>query len=108
MGKKGLLALIVGLLLLGLLAGAYWVVQSKFGTKLEKSLLKITGGEYTVYVYPAGAQKPVKVYHGKGYVWFEETEGDVKSHTGVVTFKTSDGKIVRIGAWGGVVIVEYK
>ena len=108
MGRRGILYLVVGALVLLVVAGAYWLVQSKFGTKLEKSLLKITGGEYTVYVYPAGAEKPVKVYRGKGYVWFEETEGDTKSHTGVVTFKTSDGKVVRIGAWGGVVIVEYK
>ncbi|HIC08701.1 MAG TPA: hypothetical protein EYO62_01420 [Aquificales bacterium] len=107
-GKKGIVILLIGLVLLLLVGGAYWLVQSKFGTRLEKSLLKITGGEYTVYVYPAGAEKPVKVYHGKGYVWFEESEGDTKTHTGVVTFKTSDGKIVRIGAWGGVVIVEYK
>ena len=107
-GKKGIAILVIGLVLLLLVGGAYWLVQSKFGTRLEKSLLKITGGEYTVYVYPAGAEKPVKVYHGKGYVWFEESEGDTKTHTGVVTFRTSDGKIVRIGAWGGVVIVEYK
>ncbi|HIC08823.1 MAG TPA: hypothetical protein EYO62_02075 [Aquificales bacterium] len=108
MGKKGIIISLIGILILLLVAGAYWIVQSKFGTKLEKNLLKITGGEYTVYVYPAGSEKPVKIYHGKGYVWFEESEGDLKTHTGVVTFKTSDGKIVRIGAWGGVVIVEYK
>jgi len=108
MGKKGVVYLLVGALVLLVIAGAYWVVQSKFGTKLEKSLLKITGGEYTVYVYPAGSEKPVKVYHGRGYVWFEQSEDDSKMHTGVVTFKTADGRIVRIGAWGGVVIVEYK
>ncbi len=99
--------LIVGVLVLLLAGGAYWLVQSKFGTKLEKTLLKISGGEYTVYIYPAGANQPVKVYHGKGYVWFEESE-DGKGHTGVITFKTTDGKVVRVGAWGGVVVVEYK
>jgi len=97
----------VGILVLLLLGGAFWLVQSKFGTKLEKTLLKISGGEYTVYVYPAGSTQPVRVYHGKGYVWFEESENE-KTHTGVVTFKTENGKVVRIGAWGGVVIVEYK
>ena len=104
--KKGII-IAVGALVLLLLGGAYWLVQSKLGTKFEKTLLKITGGPFTVYVYPAGSEKPVKTYHGKGYVWFEESEGDLKTHTGVVTFKTDDGKIVRIGAWGGVVIVEY-
>ena len=108
MDKKFWGFLLVGVLLLLLVGGAYWLVQSKMGTKLEKTLLKISGGEYTVYIYPAGSEKPVKVYHGKGYVWFEESEGNEKTHTGVVTFKTDDGKVVRVGAWGGVVIVEYK
>jgi len=106
--KKIIFIFLIGALILFIVGGAYWLVQSKFGTKLEKKLLKITGGEYTVYVYPAGSEKPVKIYHGKGYVWFEESEGNLRTHTGVITFKTSDGKIVRIGAWGGVVIVEYK
>jgi hypothetical protein len=96
----------VGVLVLLLLGGAYWLVQSKLGTKLEKAVLKVSGGEYTVYIYPAGSEKPVKVYHGKGYVWFEQDKNE--RHTGVVTFKTNDGKLVRVGAWGGVVIVEYK
>ncbi len=108
MDRKTFLLLLVGSLILLILGGAYWFTQTKLGTKLEKTLLKAMGGEYTVYVYPAGADKPVKVYHGRGYVWFEQSEGGDKTHTGVVTFKTSDGKIVRIGAWGGVVIVEYK
>jgi hypothetical protein len=108
MGRKSLILLAVGVLVIILIGGGYWFTQTKLGTKLEKSLLKAMGGEYTVYVYPAGADKPVKVYHGKGYVWFEEGGGDNKIHTGVVTFKTDDGKVVRIGAWGGVVIVEYK
>ncbi|NPB05115.1 MAG: hypothetical protein GXO08_01900 [Aquificae bacterium] len=90
-----------------LVGGAYWLVQTKLGTKLEKTLLKISGGEYTVFVYPAGSTEPVKVYRGKGYVWFEEAENGA-GHTGVVTFKTEDGKVVRVGTWGGVVIVEYK
>ena len=108
MGKKSVVFLVVGVLVLLLIGGAYLFVQSKLGTKFEKHLLKLSGGEYTVYVYPAGSEKPVKVYHGKGYVWFEESEGDTKFHTGVVTFKTNDGKLVRVGAWGGVVVVEYK
>ncbi len=105
--KKSYLLLMVAFLIILFVGGAYWLVQSKVGTKLEKTLLKISGGEYTVYIYSAGTIKPVKVYHGKGYVWFEESENG-KLHTGVITFKTNDGKIVRVGAWGGVVIVEYK
>jgi hypothetical protein len=97
---------LVGALVVLLVGGAYWLVQSKLGTKLEKTLLKLSGGKYTVFVYPAGSDKPVKVYHGEGYVWFEEDKEG--RHTGVVTFKTDDGKLVRVGDWGGVVIVEYK
>jgi hypothetical protein len=104
--KRNIVWALVGALILLLIGGAYWLVQSKFGTKLEKTLLKFSGGKYTVYVYPAGSEKPVKVYHGEGYVWFEQDKNE--DHTGVVTFKTSDGKLVRVGSWGGVVIVEYK
>ena len=89
------------------LLAAGWILQTKLGTKLEKQLLKISGGPFTVYVYPAGSSQLVKIYHGKGYVWFEESKGE-KRHTGVITFKTDEGKLVRIGAWGGVVIVEYQ
>jgi len=105
--KKYIFA-VVGVLVILILGGAFWLVQSKLGTKFQKTLLKATGGPFTVYVYPAGSREPVKIYHGRGYVWFEESEGSTTTHTGVVTFKTDDGKLVRIGAWGGVVIVEYK
>jgi len=97
---------IVGAVVILIIGGAYWLIQSKLGTKLEKTILKISGGEYTVYVYPAGSDKPVKIYQGEGYVWFEEDENG--RHTGVVTFKTHDGKLIRVGDWGGVVVVEYK
>ena len=90
-----------------LLALIFWISQTKVGTKIEKQLLKITGGEFKVYVYPAGSTQPVKVYEGRGYVWFEEAKNG-NGHTGVVTFKTKDGKTVRVGTWGGVIIVEYE
>ena len=103
-GKIVITGVVIAILFL---LGGWWFLQTKLGTKLEKQILKISGGKFTVYGYPAGSSKPVKVYHGKGYVWFEESE-DGKKHTGVITFKTEDGKLVRIGAWGGVVIVEYE
>jgi len=77
----------------------------KWQTKMEKQILKVTGGKFTVKVYDGG--KLVAQYRGNGYVWFEETKSE-KRHTGVVTFKDERGRIVRIGAFGGVVIVEYE
>jgi hypothetical protein len=76
----------------------------KLQTKVEKQILKVTGGKFTVKVYSGG--KLVAQYKGNGYVWFEET--DSKRHTGVVTFKDDKGRIVRVGAFGGLVIVEYE
>ena len=43
------------------LLAAGWILQTKLGTKLEKQLLKISGGPFTVYVYPAGSSQPVKI-----------------------------------------------
>ena len=76
----------------------------KLQTKVEKQILKVTGGEFTVKVYNGG--KLVEEYHGKGYVWFEQDNN--KRHTGVITFKDDRGHIIRVGAFGGVVIVDYK
>ena len=76
----------------------------KLQTKVEKQILKVTGGKFTVKVYNGG--KLVAQYRGDGYVWFEESNS--KRHTGVVTFKDERGHIVRVGAFGGVVIVEYE
>ena len=104
--RKFSLYLTVGVVVLLLLGGAYWLVQSKLGTKLEKTLLKVSGGEFKVSAYTMGSTEPVKTWEGKGYVWFEQDKNE--RHTGVVTFKTKDGKLVRIGAWGGLVVVEYK
>ncbi len=76
----------------------------KWQTKMEKTVLKVTGGKFTVKVYDGG--KLIAQYRGDGYVWFEESQN--KRHTGVVTFKDENGHIVRVGAFGGVVIVEYQ
>jgi len=76
----------------------------KWQTKMEKQVLKITGGKFTVKVYDGG--KLIAQYRGDGYVWFEESQN--KRHTGVVTFKDESGRIIRVGAFGGVVIVEYQ
>ena len=76
----------------------------KWQTKVEKQILKVTGGKFTVKVFNGG--RLVGEYRGEGYVWFEEAGN--KRHTGVVTFKDERGKVVRVGAFGGVVIVEYQ
>ena len=76
----------------------------KLQTKVEKQMLKVTGGKFTVKVYSCG--KLVGEYRGEGYVWFEESKD--KKHTGVVTFKDERGHIIRVGAFGGVVIVDYE
>jgi hypothetical protein len=94
-----------------LLLAAFPLLLSPFGcsckwqTKVEKQVLKVTGGRFTVKVYDGG--RLVAQYRGKGYVWFEETKNE-KRHTGVVTFKDENGHIVRVGVFGGVVIVEYE
>ncbi len=76
----------------------------KWQTKMEKQVLKVTGGKFVVKVYDGG--KLVAQYRGDGYVWFERSQN--KRHTGVVTFRDENGHIVRVGAFGGVVIVEYQ
>ncbi len=103
--RKIWLILLGGLIFAGIvLAGG--LLPSKFSTTFEKTLLKFKGGPFVVKVYTAGNPNPVVVYRGNGYVWFEEGSSG-KAHTGVVTFVDSQGRIIRIGAWGGVVIVEY-
>ncbi|RME82525.1 MAG: hypothetical protein D6771_06910 [Zetaproteobacteria bacterium] len=78
----------------------------RFQTRLEKTISKYTGGAFTVRVYNGGTL--VGQYEGEGYVWFERDASDQARHSGVVSFKTKDGRFVRVGSWGGVVIVEYK
>ena len=67
--------------------------------KLRKQMLRIIGGDFKVKVYNYG-QEVAEYTVKNGYVWFEETQ------PGVVFFKDAQGRIVRVGAWGGVVIVE--
>ena len=76
----------------------------KWQTKMEKEVLKITGGRFTVSVYNGG--KLVTTYKGNGYVWFEIDKNG--KHTGVVTFKDERGHIIRVGGFGGVVVVDYQ
>ncbi|NPA52666.1 MAG: hypothetical protein GXO22_07200 [Aquificae bacterium] len=78
----------------------------RFETKVTKTIAKYTGGEFTVKIYNGG--QLIATYKGEGYVWFERDENDKGRHSGVVSFKTEDGKFVRVGSWGGVIIVEYK
>jgi len=44
--KKYIFA-VVGVLVILTLGGAFWLVQSKLGTKFQKTLLKATGGSFT-------------------------------------------------------------
>ncbi len=69
--------------------------------KLRKKILRITGGNFKVKVYNYGHQLAEYMVKN-GYVWFEETQ------PGVVFFKDAQGRIIRIGAWGGVVVVEQQ
>ena len=78
----------------------------RFQTRMEKTFAKFTGGPFVVTVYQGG--RAVARYEGDGYVWFERDANDQARHSGVVSFKTKDGRFVRVGAWGGVVVVEYR
>jgi TRAP-type mannitol/chloroaromatic compound transport system substrate-binding protein len=71
---------------------------------MEKEVLKVTGGKFTVKVFNGG--KLVATYQGNGYVWFEMDKNG--RHTGAVLFKDERGRIVRVGSFGGTVIVEYE
>ena len=78
----------------------------RFQTKVEKTISKYTGGDFTVKVYNGG--QLIATYEGEGYVWFERDENDKGRHSGVVSFKDKKGRFIRIGSWGGVIIVEYE
>jgi len=93
-------------IILFLLLTILTVSCERFETKVTKTIAKYTGGEFTVKIYNGG--QLIATYEGEGYVWFERDENDKGRHSGVVSFKTKDGKFVRVGSWGGVIIVEYK
>lgn len=64
-------------------------------------MLRITGGNFKVKVYNYG-QEVAEYIVKDGYVWFEETQ------PGLIFLKDAQGRIIRIGAWGGVVVEQMK
>ena len=101
-----------GLFLVLVVAGllVWLVLPERFLTKVDKSMLEYFGGDCVVEVY-SGGQK-LRDYQTSGYVLFERTEGNATSpagrHDGVITFKDKQGRNIRLGAWGGTVLVECK
>ena len=107
--------IIGGLLAILAVAGllVYWLLPERFLTRVDKSLLEYFGGNCTVEVYSAGVK--VRDYKVDGYVLFERQEPGLTQggsgggrHDGVITFKEKDGRNVRLGAWGGTVLVECR
>lgn len=91
----------------------YWLLPERLLTRVDKSLLEYFGGQCTVEVYSAGVR--VRDYKVDGYVLFERQEGGLAQpgpsggrHDGVITFSDKDGRKVRLGAWGGTVLVECR
>jgi hypothetical protein len=103
---------IAGLVLVLALVGAivYFVLPERFLTRVDKSMLQFFGGDCVVEVYSAGQK--LREYQVNGYVLFERPDGSATGatggHDGVVTFKDRQGRTVRVGAWGGTVLVECK
>ena len=104
--------LVAGLVLVLILTGliVWLVLPERFLTKVDKTMLEYFGGDCVVEVY-SGGQK-VRDYQANGYVLFERSEGTAASpagrHDGVITFKDKQGRNIRLGAWGGTVLVECK
>lgn len=101
----GAIALTVVLVLV-----VWWVLPERFQTRVDKSLLEYFGGNCTVEVYSAGQK--IREYAVDGYVLFERAEANAGNpagrHDGVITFKAKDGRKIRLGAWGGTVLVECR
>jgi hypothetical protein len=101
----GAIALTVVLALL-----IWWVLPERVQTRVDKSLLEYFGGNCVVEVFSAGQK--IREYAVDGYVLFERAEANAGSpagrHDGVVTFKAKDGSKVRLGAWGGTVLVQCR
>lgn len=102
---------VASLLALVAVALIVWVIlPERFQTRVDKSLLEYFGGDCSVEVYSAGQK--LRDYKVDGYVLFERAEASAGTpagrHDGVVTFKEKDGRKVRLGAWGGTVLVECR
>lgn len=106
--------IIFGALLVVLLTGLllWLILPERLFTRVDKTLLQYFGGDCVVEVY-SGGQK-IRDYQVNGYVLFENSESNSlqtaseSRHDGVITFKDKQGRNVRLGAWGGTVLVECK
>ena len=104
--------LLAGLVLTLVLAGliVWFVLPERFLTRVDKTMLEYFGGDCVVEVY-SGGQK-IRDYQANGYILFERAEatagGSAGRHDGVITFKDKQGRNIRLGAWGGTVLVECK
>ena len=102
-----ILAALFAVLAAGLII--YFVLPERVLTRVDKSVLEYFGGDCVVDVY-SGGQK-IREYQVNGYVLFERQEGGstpAGRHDGVLTFKDRQGRNIRLGAWGGTVVVECK
>ena len=104
--------LVLGLILTLVLAGliVWFILPERFLTRVDKTVLEYFGGDCTIEVY-SGGQK-LRDYQASGYVLFERSEATAGAgagrHDGVITFKDKQGRNIRLGAWGGTVLVECK
>lgn len=100
----------LALVLVAVVAVVYLLLPERFLTRVDKSMLQYFGGDCVIEVY-SGGQK-LREYQANGYVLFERPEAAPTSaagrHDGVITFKDKQGRNVRVGAWGGTVLVECK
>lgn len=91
--------------------GLVWLLMpERVLSKVDKTMLEYFGGDCSIEVY-SGGQK-VRDYQTSGYVLFERSEATASApagrHDGVITFKDKQGRNIRLGAWGGTVLVECK
>lgn len=110
MGWKIKLAAVLVLVLVAAGAMVWLLMPERVQTKVDKTMLEYFGGDCAIEVY-SGGQK-VRDYQTSDYVLFERSEAAAGTpagrHDGVVTFKDKQGRNVRLGAWGGTVLVECK
>nr|ACX33895.1 hypothetical protein [uncultured prokaryote AT3] len=104
--------LVAGLVLVLVAAGAIvWLIMpERFMTRVDKKMLEYFGGDCAIEIF-SGGQK-IRDYQTSGYVLFERSEATASApagrHDGVITFKDKQGRNIRVGAWGGTVLVECK
>lgn len=110
MSWKIKLAAVLVLILVAAGALVWLLMPERLQSKVDKTMLEYFGGDCTIEVY-SGGQK-VRDYQTSGYVLFERSEATAGApagrHDGVITFKDKQGRNIRLGAWGGTVLVECR